>query len=169
MRNASFCYSSIPGCDASLGKSRSESCWRHTLFCGLSYESLRESHRSARVDANPLARFVVLRFVQTSKRNLSLGEIVVSPLARCIFLRFVESIPKRRASLGETCSESLGKTPRSARFVINPYAKTSFCDLLIPRCNASLGESCSEFLGNFCLFWTFSKPLSERYRSARLL
>ena len=107
--------------------------WRNTLFCGLSCESLRESHRSARVVANPLAKLVVLRFVQRSERNISLGKIGMIPLARCIVLKFVVSIPKRHASLGETCYESLGKTPCSANFVMNIYAETAFLQFVTPK------------------------------------
>ena len=113
----------VHACNASLGESHSESLWRDTFFCGLSYEFLRESHRSARVAANPFAADVVLRFVQTSKRNISLGEIVMNPLARCIVLRFVVSIPRRHPALGEQCYESLCKPHRSASFVMNPFAK----------------------------------------------
>ena len=49
----------------------------------------------------------VLGRVETSKRDVSLGEIVMNPFARCILLRFVVSIPGRHASLGETCYASL--------------------------------------------------------------
>ena len=118
---------------------------RHVVR-GLSYESLRESHRSARAAANPLAKQVFLRFVQTSKRNVSLGEFM-GPLARRIVLQLVISIPRRHASLGEIWYESLGKPARSARFFMNLYANKSFCDLSIPRCNASLGERRYESLG----------------------